>query len=104
VHRDIKLPNILINFPEFCGNSHYQRHQFLKDKDLLTLDFEVKVADFGLARFTSEEMMVSNVGTPYTMSPQTLAEGAYTCKTDVFSLGVILYQLLTGEYPFKARN
>jgi serine/threonine protein kinase len=53
VHRDIKLANILIHFPEYpklLGLGRSQKMKFLKDIDLMNTKFEIKIADFGLAK------------------------------------------------------
>jgi len=82
IHRDIKPANIL-----------------------LTEDGDIKISDFGAALVTSaESTQVSGVGSPAYMSPQQLKEQPLTHQTDIFSLGVLLYQLLTGQLPFKGGN
>ena len=62
----------------------------------------MKIADFGFSRSVDrkEETLTSIVGTPYYMSPQVLYGQAYSKKTDVWSLGVILFQLVMGHLPF----
>ncbi|MDX8389053.1 MAG: serine/threonine-protein kinase [Mariprofundaceae bacterium] len=80
VHRDIKPANIM----------------FLKDKS-------VKVTDFGIARITSSSKTKTGVvlGTPSYMSPEQLSGKHVDSRSDIFSLGVMLYELLTGTRPFK---
>ena len=79
VHRDIKPENLL----------------FSNKKDYSTL----KLIDFGLA--TQSVKDTKSVGTPYYMSPE-LIDGISVPQSDVWSVGVILYQMLTGKYPFNA--
>lgn len=81
IHRDIKSANVM-----------------------LTLDDEVKIVDFGVAERkhmrTDDSFQI--VGTPTYMSPEQIKGDAMTGQSDLYSLGVILYQLLTGHVPFKA--
>lgn len=78
VHRDIKLANIL-----------------------LTRDFTVKLSDFGFAKFSNSEMLMETYcGTPMNMAPEILFRQQYTFKCDIWSLGVVVYQLVYGKLPF----
>ncbi len=52
----------------------------------------------------SETTQVSGVGSPAYMSPEQVREQTLNVQTDIFSLGVVMYQLLTGHLPFKANN
>jgi hypothetical protein len=82
IHRDIKPANIL-----------------------LTESGDIKISDFGAALVNStESTQVSGVGSPAYMSPQQLKEQPLTHQTDIFALGVVLYQLFTGHLPFKGAN
>ena len=82
VHRDIKPANIMYEV-----DSH-----------------TVKVTDFGIARITDSSKTKTGVvlGTPSYMSPEQLSGKHVDGRSDLFSLGVTLYQLLTGDLPFKA--
>ncbi|MEO8411207.1 MAG: serine/threonine-protein kinase [Propionivibrio sp.] len=86
VHRDIKPANILI------------------DKD-----DNPKITDFGLALNLNKDMnkdstFVMGVGSPAYMSPEQIKNYPLNQKTDLYSLGVLLFQLLTGRLPFRANN
>ncbi len=80
VHRDIKPANIML----------------LKDKT-------VKVTDFGIARVTASSKTKTGVvlGTPSYMSPEQLSGKHVDGRSDIFSLGVMMYEMLVGERPFK---
>ena len=80
VHRDIKPANIML----------------LKDKT-------VKVTDFGIARITASSKTKTGVvlGTPSYMSPEQLSGKHVDGRSDIFSLGVMLYEMLTGVRPFR---
>ncbi|HKB81735.1 MAG TPA: serine/threonine-protein kinase [Burkholderiales bacterium] len=82
IHRDIKPANIL-----------------------LTGETDIKISDFGAAlSVTAETTQVSGIGSPAYMSPEQLQEMTLNHQTDIFSLGVVMYQLLTGSLPFKSTN
>jgi serine/threonine-protein kinase len=82
VHRDIKPANIMYN-PE---------------------EDSVKVTDFGIARITGSHKTKTGLvlGTPSFMSPEQLAGKSIDGRTDLYSLGVMLFQLLTATLPFRA--
>lgn len=81
-HRDLKPHNILIN-----------------EKG------ELKIADFGFARhFESDNMIETLCGTPLYMAPEIMKKQKYTTKSDLWSVGVILYQMLFGKRPYDAHN
>lgn len=81
-------------------HSHGIIHRDLKPSNILMTDsFDAKIADFGESTYDEIGTMTSGVGTLYYMSPEMLNEQEYTCSTDVFSFGVILYQILTGNLP-----
>ena len=83
VHRDIKPANIMI-----------------------TKDRQVKVMDFGIAKMASSNRTHTDVvlGTPTYMSPEQIAGKKVDGRSDVFSLGIVLFELLTGQPPFTADN
>ena len=86
-HRDIKPGNILL----------VER----SDRSLL------KLADFGVSKLLSDSTVMNTlVGTPHYIAPEVIAAGrhpwdCYTVRSDCWSLGVLLYQLLSGEKPFR---
>ena len=104
IHRDIKLENILVNFKNDV------------DKDNLNfLASEVKIIDFGLARKLDLQGLASTaLGSPINMDPIILKKynkaggfeqlQKYNEKADIWSLGMVCYQMLTGELAFKAIN
>lgn len=85
IHRDIKPGNIL-----------------------LTEEGDVKIVDFGIALLSREDAsgtrVEGQIGSPLYMSPEQINQDAITGQTDLFSLGVVMYQLLTGRHPFYADN
>jgi serine/threonine protein kinase len=83
IHRDIKPSNIL-----------------------LTKDNETKVMDFGLAKNPESDLTASEVimGTAKYMSPEQATGGACDIRSDLYSLGVVLYELATGQPPFTGEG
>jgi serine/threonine-protein kinase len=82
VHRDIKPSNII-----------------------LTDDEKIKVADFGIAKLLRFETITEAgnvVGTPFYMSPEQIEGKKLDGRSDLFSAGIVLYEMLTGQHPFRA--
>lgn len=94
VHRDLKPLNIMI----------------LKDKG--SIAESVKILDFGLAKIKSGELLGSFVqaqttglmGSPYYMAPEQWADEEPDGQADVYSLGIMLFQMLAGDVPFKGSS
>ena len=82
VHRDLKTMNVMI----------------VKNK----ARFEVKIADLGVSRQLSEDTMMLQTfyGTPLYLSPELIENKAYNEKTDIWSIGIILYELASLKHPF----
>lgn len=79
-------------------------HRDIKPANIMVTDgFKVKVMDFGIAHFESSSMTQTGVamGTPNYISPEQLRGKEVTPSSDIFSLGVVLYELLTHRRPFK---
>ena len=81
-HRDIKPANIL-----YAGET------------------DVKITDFGAALIaTGDSTQISAIGSPSYMSPQQVKEHPLDHRTDIYSMGVVMYHLLAGRLPFQASN
>ena len=82
IHRDIKPANIMLS-----GEN------------------DIKITDFGAAQTSATETtQITGIGSPAYMSPEQVKEQQLTHQTDIFSLGVVLYQMLIGKLPFQANN
>lgn len=99
IHRDIKAENILLHFDNE------------KDKDTMELSkATVKIIDFGFARYLHKNELASSIiGTPLCMDPCILSainneKIVYSEKCDIWSLGIVVYQLSIGVTPFQGNN
>ena len=81
-------------------------HRDLKPANILLKQGTCKLSDFGFAKSikSDEAIMKSIVGTPLYMSPQILKKGKYTVKSDLWSVGLIYYEMLHGRTPWPAQN
>jgi tRNA A-37 threonylcarbamoyl transferase component Bud32 len=81
-------------------------HRDIKPANILyTGDTDVKITDFGAALIASgDTTQVSAVGSPAYMSPEQIREQTLDHRTDIYSMGVLMYHLLTGRLPFQAVN
>ena len=66
----------------------------------------LKLGDFGIARVLSDTRSKARtvIGTPYYLSPELCEEKPYNHKSDIWSLGCVLYELCTYKHPFEAKN
>jgi tRNA A-37 threonylcarbamoyl transferase component Bud32 len=81
-------------------------HRDIKPANLLyTGETDVKVTDFGAALISSgDSTQISAIGSPAYMSPQQVKEHPLDHRTDIYSMGVVMYHLLAGRLPFQASN
>ena len=86
VHRDLKPENLILASKD-------------NDHDLL-------IADFGLYSFLTEEapLLYERCGSPGYVAPELLLDLGYNCAADVFSVGMIMYVMLTGRLVFRGDN
>lgn len=80
-------------------------HRDIKPRNILVTDErEVKITDFGIALTAADagQCIIQHAGSPLYMSPEQVRREALTPQSDLFSLGIVLYELVTGRHPFAA--
>lgn len=101
----INLMNQIINGYNFMQNRGVI-HRDLKPANIFIKNNEIKIADFGFAMKQLECKKYSsyNVGSPVYMPPEALNQNKYSFKSDIWALGVIFYEMLTGKTPWRAKT
>ena len=83
-------------------------HRDIKPQNIMLLqDGTIKVTDFGIARFSNNEtrtMTSKTIGSVHYIAPEQARGGVTDGKADIYSVGVMLYEMLTGQLPFEADN
>ncbi len=91
-----------LNYAQFNGVIH---RDIKPANMLLTQDGDIKISDMGAALLLNiEQTQISNVGSPSYMSPEQVRGETLNHQTDIYSLGVVMYRLLTGHSPYTAQN
>ena len=91
-----------------CAHDKYIIHRDIKPQNVMILeDGKVKITDFGIAMaLNSQDLTQTNsvMGSVHYLAPEQASGGASTIKCDIYSLGILMFELLTGKVPFKGEN
>ncbi len=91
-----------------CAHDSYIIHRDIKPQNVMILDDgRVKITDFGIAMaLNSNELTQTNsvMGSVHYLPPEQASGSGSTIKSDIYSLGILMYELLTGKVPFKGDN
>lgn len=100
IHRDVKPENVLVALPNLGASSDGERRSN-PDEAL------VKITDFGIAKLLDAQGVTSTgqvLGSPAHMAPEQIEGGDVNARSDVFGLGVLLYEAMVGRLPFDGKN
>lgn len=110
----LSIREILLLFRKVCSAVAYAHHNLIVHRDLkpanilITADGEPKLLDFGIARLMDDPSVQTQTGgrglTPRYASPEQIRGDALTTATDVYSLGVVLFELLSGHSPYRSTS
>ncbi len=108
IHRDLKPANVWLQGPPPVGTSSQLPRGSLTES-IADAPYQVKILDFGLAKILDDDarsLTLSGeiIGTPSYMAPEQTRGEPATARSDLFSLGCILYRLCTGQLAFPGKN
>ncbi|CAD8066746.1 unnamed protein product [Paramecium sonneborni] len=79
-------------------------HRDIKAENVFLHETKLKLGDFGVARSVQKTLATTFIGTPYYLSPEIIQNQPYSYKSDIWALGVLLYEMCTFKYPFQAES
>jgi len=103
-------PEIIVNYSmqicnalEIAHNSNLIHRDIKPQNILITAEGKVKVADFGIAKYTSADITktINILGTAHYISPEQAQGKVLDLQTDIYSLGIVMYEMLTADLPFR---
>jgi len=106
------LKDVWKYFIQICRGIDYLHTKRILHRDIKTLnifltsDNTVRIGDLGVAKVINDVSFFAHtiIGTPFYLSPELCEERPYNEKSDIWALGCVLYELVTGRNPFRATN
>lgn len=100
-----KFMKQIVSGLQYLNNKNVYHRDLKPQNILLTQDYTIKISDFGLAKTCESNTLLDTIcGSPMYMAPEIMKYKKYDTKADLWSLGVIFYQMLTGKTPYTARS
>ena len=100
-----KFMKQIVSGLQYLNNKNVYHRDLKPQNILLTKDYTIKISDFGLAKTCESDTLLDTIcGSPMYMAPEIMKYKKYDTKADLWSLGVIFYQMLTGKTPYTARS
>ena len=104
LHRDLKPDNIFLNFPNYKENEIVP-DSYIEEFDHESEEIEVILGDLGFSRaLDQQDLATSFWGTPLNMAPEIMNWESYDSKVDMWSMGIVMYELLVGFTPFTGSS
>jgi serine/threonine protein kinase len=105
LHRDLKA-RLVRFFPIQIRNLQYSNSFLNLNRNIFLRNEIVKIGDFGISRILQGTMDMASTftGTPYYMSPEVLKHEGYNSKSDVWSVGCLLYEMCTYQHAFEGQG
>lgn len=87
-----------------CLQKHRIIHRDLKPANIFFKNGILKIADFGFAFKDGTPVQKYNLGSPSYMAPEVLRDNRYSFKSDIWALGIIMYEMLHGKVPWQSNT
>ena len=106
IPQEIAIPMMLdvLSAMDFAHNRNIVHLDIKPSNIMITKEGDIKVLDFGISSDLSQEMANHGMGTPFYMSPEQIDGYNVDHRSDIFSLGITFFQMLTAKLPFPIKN